>query len=122
MFTFTNYGMMITGTLLLLSVIIILFFRVHIKRREYISRKIGFIYFIMGDVFILLSVILFVLIRREINKQFFLFTSIAEGASEPFRLIMIALFLTGLTLTIIGAFYLFYSTRIIHSNKITRET
>jgi len=75
-----------------------------VEGRNY--KAIGILEIIFGFVFMMISIILFVLVQKDINNTISILRPISAMTSEPIKLLLIALFLVGISILIIGINYI----------------
>ena len=69
-------------------------------------KTIGILEIVFGFIFVVVSVILFALVQRDINNTIPILRPISAATSEPVKLMLIALFLAGLSIMTIGINYI----------------
>jgi len=121
MFSFELISYIIILILLLISIFISFFVirRIKIKSStgEIKSYKtIGIFEIIFGFVFMVIAIILFALIQKDINNTISILRPISAATSEPIKLLLIALFLAGSSILIIGNYYIKFHKKML-SNK-----
>ena len=75
-------------------------------------KAFGITEILLGLIFMVTSVFLFAFIQRDINNAISVLRPISVMTSEPVKLLLIALFLAGLSILIIGANYIRFHKKI----------
>lgn len=67
-------------------------------------KAMGILHVIFGFVFIVVSIVFFALVQKDIDNSFSILRPISAATAEPVKLLLIALFLAGLSILIIGIY------------------
>lgn len=117
MFNFELISYIIIFFLILISFFVSHFIIRRIRNKPAAEMKknfktIGILEIIFGFVFIVISIIYFVLIQKSIDRTISFMRPISAATAEPVKLLLIALFLAGLSFIIIGNYYIKFQNKI----------
>ncbi len=112
MFGFQSSGYVIIGLMCLIACVILFLILQRIKNKSLKGeiknfKKVSFIEIALGGILILISIVWFLHIQKEIDNTLSILQPVAVLTSEPVKLLAIALCLIGIISFIAGSYYLF---------------
>lgn len=121
MFNFEPISYLMILVMLLIAISISFFAIRRIKNKPTTGnnadyKTVGILEIIFGFIFMVTTSIFYALIQKNIENTISILRPISAGTSEPVKLMLIALFLVGLSILIIGIYYMGHHTQ-KRSNK-----
>jgi low temperature requirement protein LtrA len=120
MFKFELISNIIIFLLIVLTMFVSYFFIRRIRNKPSPEKNtnykaIGILEIIFGFIVMVISIIYFVLIQKNINNTIEFLRPISAATSEPVKLLLIALFLAGLSLIVIGNYCIRFTKNMLSS-------